>query len=98
MNLAGLAIKRPIFITCLVILMLVLGGLSMKRMSVDLFPDVTFPIVFVQSIYPGASPLDMEKLVSKPIEDELGSLSGLETMQATNAESVSYVILKFKLG
>lgn len=98
MNLAGLAIKRPIFITCLVTLMLVLGGLSIKKMSVDLFPDVTFPIVFVQSIYPGASPVDMEKLVSKPIEDELGSLSGLDTMSSTNAESVSYVILKFKIG
>lgn len=98
MNLAGLSIKRPIFITCIVLLMLVLGGMSMKRMSVDLFPDVTFPIVFVQSIYPGASPVDMEKLVSKPIEDELGSLSGLDTMSSTNAESVSYVILKFKLG
>lgn len=98
MNLAGLSIKRPIFITCLVLLMLILGGISLRRMSVDLFPDVTFPIVFVQSIYPGASPMDMEKLVSKPIEDELGSLSGLETMQSMNAESVSYVILKFKLG
>jgi hydrophobe/amphiphile efflux-1 (HAE1) family protein len=98
MNLAGLAIKRPIFITCVVLLMLVLGTMSLKRMSVDLFPDVTFPIVFVQSVYPGASPLDMEKLVSKPIEDELGSLSGLDTMTSTNAESVSYVILKFKLG
>lgn len=98
MNLAGLAIKRPIFITCLVVLMLVLGGLSIKKMSVDLFPDVTFPIVFVQSVYPGASPVDMEKLVSKPIEDELGSLSGLDTLSSTNAESVSYVILKFKIG
>ena len=98
MNLASLSIKRPIFITCLVVLMLVLGTLSLVKMSVDLFPDVTFPIVFIQSVYPGASPIDMEKLVSKPMEDELGSLSGLDTMTSQNAESVSTVIMKFKLG
>lgn len=98
MNLAGLSIKRPIFITCIVALMLIMGGASLTKMSVDLFPDVTFPVVFVQTVYPGASPLDMEKLVSKPIEDELGSLSGLKTLKSTNSESVSFVILEFRLG
>lgn len=98
MNLAGLSIKRPIFITCIVILMLVLGGLSLKRMSVDLFPDVTFPIVAISVTYPGASPVDMEKLIAKPIEDELGSLSGLDTMTSQNKESVAIIIMKFKLG
>jgi hydrophobe/amphiphile efflux-1 (HAE1) family protein len=98
MNLSALAIKRPIFITCIVALMLVLGGISMNRMSVDLFPDVTFPTIFVQTFYPGASPQDMEKLVSKLVEDELGSLSGLDKLYSQNAESVSYVILMFKIG
>ena len=98
MSLASVSIKRPIFITCIVALMLVLGGTSMKKMSVDLFPDVTFPVIFVQTVYKGASPLDMEKLVSKPIEDELGSLAGLNKLTSTNSESVSYVILEFKIG
>ncbi len=98
MNLPNLSIQRPTFITSIVILMLVVGWLSLKNMAVDLFPDVTFPIVFIQNIYPGASPVDMEKLVSRPIEDEMGSLPGLDTMQALNSESVSYLILKFDIG
>lgn len=98
MNLAALSIKRPIFITCIVSLMLILGLFSLKKMPVDLFPDVTFPIIFVQTIYPGASPVDVEKLIIKPIEDELGSLSGLKTLTSTAAESVGYVILEFNLG
>ena len=98
MNLAALAIKRPIFIICVVSLMLVLGLLSMSKMSVDLFPDVTFPTVFVQTFYNGASPQDMEKLVSKPIEDELGSLSGLDKLYSQNADGISFVILNFKIG
>ena len=98
MSLAETAIKRPIFITCIVSLMLILGYTSLTKMSVDLFPDVTFPVVFVQTVYSGASPVDVEKLVSKPIEDELSSLAGLDTISSTNAEGASYVILKFKIG
>ncbi len=98
MNLAGLSIRRPIFITCIVALMLVLGLISMKRMSVDLFPDVTFPTIFIQTVYAGASPQDMEKLVSKPIEEEMGSLNGLDKLFSQNSESISYVTLTFKIG
>lgn len=98
MFLAEVSIKRPIFITCVVALTLIMGAFSLSKMSVDMFPDVTFPVVFVQTIYPGASPQDMEKLVSKPIEDELGSLSGLSQITSQNSESVSAVILEFKLG
>lgn len=98
MNLPELSIKRPTFITALVILMLITGWLSLKKMPVDLFPDVTFPVVVVQTTYPGASPEDMEKLVSKPIEDELGSLPGLDKMQALNSESFAFIILQFKMG
>lgn len=98
MSLASLSIKRPIFITSLVALMLIVGIFSLKKMPVDLFPDATFPIIFIQTPYPGASPLDVEKLVSKPIEDELGTLSGLKSLTSNNLESFSFVILEFKLG
>ena len=68
MNLAALAIKRPIFITCLVVLMIVLGILSYKKMPVDQFPDVTFPVVSAEIVYPGASPIDVERHISKIVE------------------------------
>lgn len=98
MNLPLLAIRRPIFISCIVLFMLVIGFVSLKKMPVDMFPDVTFPIVSVYVRYPGASPVDMEKQVSKVIEDELSSLSGLETLSSNNYDSASVILLKFKLG
>lgn len=98
MNLPSLSIKRPIFITCIVLLMLILGFFSLKKMPVDMFPDVTFPVLFVQVTYPGASPLDLEKQVSKPIEDEVGSISGLKTLTSNNLDSVAVIVLEFKLG
>ncbi|KYG69835.1 NolG efflux transporter [Bdellovibrio bacteriovorus] len=98
MNLPSLSIRRPIFISCIVILMLILGAFSLKRMPVDMFPDVTFPVLFVQVTYPGASPLDLEKQVSKLIEDEVGSISGLKTLTSNNLDGVAIVVLEFQLG
>lgn len=98
MNLAALSIKRPIFITCVVALMIVLGIVSMNKMAVDQFPDVTFPIVFVQVQYPGASPVDIERQVSKVIEDQLSSLPGLEDLSSYNYDSVGQIVAKFSLG
>ncbi len=98
MNLAELSIKRPIFITCLVALMIILGLISYKKMPVDQFPDVTFPIVFVEVMYPGASPVDVERQISKILEDEVSSLPGLESVSSYNYDSVGTLVIKFKLG
>ncbi|MBL7671374.1 MAG: efflux RND transporter permease subunit [Bdellovibrionaceae bacterium] len=98
MNLSEIAIKRPVFIICLVLLMLILGYSAMKKMPVDQFPDVTFPIVSVVIQYPGASPSDMEKQVSKIVEDALSSLPGLDAMTSNNYDSQAVVVLKFRLG
>lgn len=98
MNLAELSIKRPIFITCLISLMIILGIISYKKMAVDLFPDVTFPIVSAEIVYPGASPVDVEMQISKIIEDEVSSLPGLETVSSYNYDSVAIIVIRFRLG
>jgi len=96
-NLADLSIRRPTFITCIVLLMLAIGYLSMQKLGVDLFPDVTFPVVTVTTPYPGAGPSEIETLVSKPLEDEISSLSGLKRLSSINQEGVSTVIAEFTL-
>ena len=68
MSLADVSIKRPIFISCLVLLMTLVGWLSMNRLPVDMFPNITFPVVIVYTPYPGAGPAEIETLVSRPIE------------------------------
>ena len=98
MNLAEFSIKRPVLITCMMVLLIVLGLMSMKKMPVDQFPDVTFPIVFAEVMYPGASPVDVERQISKVIEDEVSSLSGLETVSSYNYDSVAIIVIKFRLG
>src|SRR3954469_7772857 len=97
MNLADISIRRPIFITCVVLVMLAVGLLSMSRLGVDLFPDVTFPVVTVSTPYPGAGPSEIETLVSKPLEDEISSLSGIKRLSSINQEGLSTVVAEFTL-
>ncbi|MCM2280660.1 MAG: efflux RND transporter permease subunit [Bdellovibrionaceae bacterium] len=97
MNLAELSIRRPIFISSVVILSLIAGLMSMSRLGVDLFPDITFPIVTVTTAYPGAGPAEVETLVSKPLEDEISGISGIKRMSSVSREGVSTVIAEFSL-
>ncbi|HEY5038772.1 MAG TPA: efflux RND transporter permease subunit, partial [bacterium] len=56
MNLPKLAIERPVFVTCIVILIMVMGLMAYRSLGVDLFPDVSFPFVSVTTPYKGAAP------------------------------------------
>ncbi|MCB0347288.1 MAG: efflux RND transporter permease subunit, partial [Bdellovibrionales bacterium] len=97
MNLSELSIKRPVFMTCVLLLLIVLGLFSFKKLPVDLFPDVTFPVVRVVTPYPGAGPKEIETLVSKPIEEEIGTISGIKVVRSVNQEGVSIVVAEFTL-
>lgn len=97
MNLAEISVKRPIFITCVFILMLAVGYLSLKKLPVDMFPNVTFPVVLVDTVYPGAGPHEIETLVSKPLEDEIGTLTGIKKLSSINSEGLSMVVAEFTL-
>ena len=97
MTLADLSIRRPIFITCLFLGVLLLGGYSIKKLGVDLFPNIIFPVVSINTIYPGAGPNEVETLISKPIEDSLSTLSGIKTVRSVNKEGISTITAEFTL-
>lgn len=95
--LAVLAINRPVFITCIIFLILFVGWMSIKKLPVNLFPEVNFPIVFIQTIYPGAGPKEVEENISKVIEEELSSVVGLKRLSSISREGLSIVICEFNL-
>src|SRR5476651_2021155 len=97
MNLANLSIKRPIFVTSLVILSVATGLLAMSRLGIDQFPDITMPVVTVTTPYPGAGPSEIETLVTKPIEDELSTISGIKRLTSESREGTSVVVAEFTL-
>lgn len=77
--------------------MLSLGAMLMNSLGVDLFPDVTFPIVTITTGYPGAGPSEVETLISKVLEDEVGTLAGIKSVRSINKEGASVVVAEFTL-
>lgn len=98
MNFATLSLKRPIFISCLVILMIVGGLVSMTTLPVDFYPKVDTPYVVVTINYPGAGPKEVETVITKPVEDELVTLEGIKKLKSTSQNSMSIIEIEFKLG
>lgn len=95
MNLAKLSIERPVFIACTVILIAVVGIVSFGKLGVENFPDVSFPTIAVNVTYPGAAPNEIETLVSKPIEDELSTISGMKKIRSTCNEGSAVIVAEF---
>lgn len=97
MFLSNLSIKRPVFITMIMCAFALFGILSLKKIGVDLYPQVEFPIITIQTSLPGADPLTIETTVSKPIEDALSSISSIKHLFSTSTENVSQVVIEFDL-
>ncbi len=98
MNLSSIAIKRPVFTVMVTVALMVLGLMGLSRLGTDLFPDVSFPVVVVNVPYPGASPREVEQLVTKPVEDAVVSINGIDRMKTTSREGLSTTVILFKLG
>jgi HAE1 family hydrophobic/amphiphilic exporter-1 len=97
MKLSDTSIKRPIFTAMIMCAVVVFGAVMYKRLSVDLFPKVDFPIVTVTVIYPGADPETMETKVADPLEEAVNSLSGIDQLRSVSLEGVAQVFVQFDL-
>jgi HAE1 family hydrophobic/amphiphilic exporter-1 len=97
MMLSNVAIRRPVFTTMVTVALMTLGALGARSLGIDLFPDVTFPVVLITTVYPGAGPEEVEQLVSKPMEDAVSSTNGIDEVRSYSRDSVSTVVLMFKL-
>lgn len=96
-NISEIAIKHPVTTVMMIVTLLVLGLISYSRLSVELFPNVSFPIVAITTTYPGASSKEIETLVSKPLEEAVSGINGIEHLRSTSGGGFSTVIIEFKL-
>ena len=97
MWLTDVAIKRPVLITMFFMALIVLGYRSLTLMPVDLYPKVDIPIITVTTTYPGAGPEEVETLITKPIEDKVGTINKIDEVTSVSRDSVSAVVIKFLL-
>ncbi|HWO19071.1 MAG TPA: efflux RND transporter permease subunit [Kofleriaceae bacterium] len=95
--LAQISIRRPIFATVLILVLVVVGLVGYKTLGVDKFPKIDFPLVTIITPYPGASPVAVESDVSQKIEEAVNTVSGLDALTSVSTEGVSLVLAQFAL-
>ena len=98
MSIPRLAIHRPVTMFMISSVVTLLGLISLTRLPVDLMPDVSFPSITVRVNYQGVGPLEMEELVTRPIEQAVSAVAGLERLESTSSEGNSRVTLNFAWG
>ena len=94
----GTFIRRPVFTTMFVLMLVVFGIRCYPNIGVDLTPDVDLPLVSVRVTYDGASPQEMETLITKPIENSVSQVAGIKTLSSTVLEGYSETVLEFEFG
>ncbi|MBP2571893.1 HAE1 family hydrophobic/amphiphilic exporter-1 [Agrobacterium tumefaciens] len=97
MFLTRISVTHPVFATMMMVALLVMGAFSLQRLGLDQYPNVDVPVVVVVTSYPGATPETVETEVTRPVEDALNAISGLDEVTSTSYEGRSVVVAKFKL-
>ena len=98
MSIPRIAIERPVTMFMLSFVVVLLGAISLTRLPVDLMPDVSFPSITVRVSYQGVGPLEMEELITRPIEQAVSAVAGLDQVNSSSSEGNSTVRLNFTWG
>ena len=97
MFLSNLSIKRPVVATVMMLALVTLGVFSVRRLPIDLMPEVEIPVLSILTEFPGASPESVEREVSRKIEEAVNPISGVKHVSSVSREGLSSVVVEFNL-
>lgn len=95
MNLSRFSIRRPVFTIVTMLVILILGGVSLTKIPVTLIPNLNPPIGVVVTNYSGASPIEVNEKLTKPLESQFSTLPGIESVSSTSQEGANFILLQF---
>lgn len=98
MNLSTFSVKRPVTTVMFILIVVLLGVVSVTRIPIDLYPDIEVPVAIIQTQYPNVSPEEIETLVTAPIEESVGTIANIDTIQSFTSEGSSIVVVMFNFG
>ena len=97
-KLAEICIRRPVFATMIILALVVVGAAGYFHLGVDRSPPVDVPTIFISTRLPGASPVEMESLISQPIEESVNTVEGITELRSISGVGQSFIIVTFDLG
>jgi len=92
------AVKRPIATTMVFLIIIVLGVMSFRYLPVDLLPPIEFPQLTISTTYPNVGPEEIEQIITKPVENSIAGIPGVEKVRSSSREGRSWVTLEFAQG
>ncbi len=98
MKVVSFATRRPVTVFIFALAAVVFGGVAFRDLAVDLLPDITYPSLTVQTQYEGAAPVEMENLITRPVEDAVGVVNGVNRVVSSSRADISEVTLEFSWG
>ncbi|WP_394495573.1 efflux RND transporter permease subunit [Shewanella sp. ENK2] len=98
MSLINTSVKRPVTVWMFMLAIMLFGMVGFTRLAVKLLPDLSYPSVTVRTAYDGAAPVEVEQLISKPIEEAVGVVKGLRKISSISRSGMSDVVLEFEWG
>jgi len=98
MKLSEFSIRRPIFTWMVTLVVIIIGMVSLTRLPVDLMPEVVFPTLNVNAFYPNTGPEEIEELITRPIEEAMSAVPGVEEVFSSSSEGSSSVRIMFSWG
>ncbi|SHJ99453.1 hydrophobic/amphiphilic exporter-1, HAE1 family [Geosporobacter subterraneus DSM 17957] len=98
MNLSSFSVRRPVTIIMMTLIVIVLGVISLTRIPIDLMPKIEVPVAIVTTSYSGVGPQEIEELITRPLENAVATVSGIDTLQSISTEGSSLVIARFDFG
>ena len=98
MNISRFSIRRPVLTVMASLIVIIIGGVSLSRLSIDLMPDITYPTLSISTDYENASPEEVEELITRPIEEAMSAVPGVEEVTSVSADGRSSVRVTFTWG
>lgn len=98
MKLSDLAVRRPVTIAMIFLVIILLGSVSMAKLNMDLLPELNLPMAIAMTSYEGVGPEEIENLVTRPIEGALGTVNGIKNINSTSSQGSSSIFIEFAWG
>ncbi|MCL2914326.1 efflux RND transporter permease subunit [Shewanella corallii] len=98
MSMIETAVKRPVAVWMMMLAIMLFGMVSFSRLAIKLLPDLSYPTLTIRTMYDGAAPVEVEQLVSKPVEEAVGIVKGLRKISSVSRSGMSDVVLEFEWG
>ncbi len=98
MKVSRFSVHRPIFTIMIMLIIIILGLISLFRLPIDLMPDITYPVMSISTSYSNVAPQEIEQLITRPIEEAMSAIAGVEEVTSTSSEGRSTVRVSFAWG